>query len=250
MDCAVVARILPWYLNDSLAGEEHEAVARHLEGCDNCRVELEETRAACEIFAAHLPAAVLTDYATSGSSPDWDSQLIQDHLDGCRTCQAEFLMTRQSCRDLAASTESRGRWRPEWFVIAALLLVCLGLGWQWDKRSGRHQSQPQSGFRSLNVFPVERLLRDTSEAPAVAAGKGIALTLHSQLPASIQTCRINILGDDEIVKWSSTIHRGEDGSFILILPVAFQDTDRITIRLSVGDSFEVAERYHFRLGAD
>ncbi len=63
MKCKEIRRLLPAYLNDRIAGDRREPVARHLDRCVACRQELEILKADAELldsFEAPEPSSWLT----------------------------------------------------------------------------------------------------------------------------------------------------------------------------------------------
>ena len=243
MDCKVAAELLPFYLNGSLSPAEHEAFDHHLDECQNCAEERDETFAAAQIFSAHLPAATIHDYASKGSAANWQTASIEDHLADCQLCQDEVLLVQESYRHLSQEK----RWRPgvQWLGLAALLIVCLGLGWLW-KGASEQNALPQSDFEIVNLFPAEKTLRSAGETRTIPARKGIALNLHSQLPTAQHTYRLVILNSLDELKWSTPINRATNGTFTLFLPAAFLQNEQLTLHLYIEGTHEPAEHYHLR----
>ncbi len=105
MECSQVTELLPWFANGSLAPEEAESIARHLDECAGCRHELSETGAAIGIFGAHLdehlPPAVLVGMAFDGATEPASRAAAESHLAGCPSCAEQLELVRDSRRALA-----------------------------------------------------------------------------------------------------------------------------------------------------
>jgi len=98
MTCEQAIELLPWYLNGTLEGQEHEEVRGHLETCEACRTALAETREAGEIFAGHLPSEALVALAYGEAPAGLDPALAERHLESCPECAAELELARMSRR--------------------------------------------------------------------------------------------------------------------------------------------------------
>jgi predicted anti-sigma-YlaC factor YlaD len=98
MNCETAIELLPWFLNGTLDPNEKEAVRRHLQKCEACRLALTETRETWQTFDQHLPTetivALAYDEAPIGSS----AQEAALHLASCPRCATELEMARTSRR--------------------------------------------------------------------------------------------------------------------------------------------------------
>ncbi len=95
MDCKRANELFPWLLNRTLPAEEQEELERHLEGCEPCRAELEETRATLVVALQHLSPQTLTALALE-RDPGEGSELTASHLASCESCAEELALLRRS----------------------------------------------------------------------------------------------------------------------------------------------------------
>lgn len=193
MNCENAMELLPWLANGSLSDNERQALDEHLSRCPSCQQELEETRIAAQIYAAHPAADALYDFAAGSGVAAPARELIETHVAACAACAEELAMIRDSQGLLAdaearderrASTVVRGPWRTRsWAPLAlaaALALAVLGPVWVWvASRSG---GEPTLAAKTVDL-PIE-VLRGTESDPKIAQtihrGDGtVILDLHS-----------------------------------------------------------------------
>jgi hypothetical protein len=181
-----VIETLPWLVNGTLAEGERSEVEEHLAGCPDCRAELALTRDAFELYAVHLPPAVLVVYAETPPGDRLtidgvtvDRRSVDAHLAHCDDCREELEMVRDSRAALgaeevapaegeavlpfvrrpaetAAAAPGRG-WMPVALAASLLLAVVLAGGWWFDSRDG-------GGAVDDHKAGVEELERDLDEA--------------------------------------------------------------------------------------
>ncbi len=89
-DCQTVAEFLPWLLNGSLDGRERASIQRHLAGCADCRLELEESAWVWQTAGEHIPSFSLAEFAQGLPTTDWDRGQIERHLALCPSCRQEL----------------------------------------------------------------------------------------------------------------------------------------------------------------
>lgn len=156
MDTEHARELLPWLLNGSLEEPERSELLAALRGDEALRRELEETRAAGEIFGQHVPAADLVAFAF-GAPAALASERIEAHLALCERCAEEFALVRES-RSLADEPDAAERREPgvlpfrrpaaaplrtgltRGLAIAASLAAMIGFGgWlaTWQSSQGR-----------------------------------------------------------------------------------------------------------------
>ena len=150
MDCNRVTELLPWYLNASLDDEERSGIAEHLEQCEGCRHELEETRQAVEMFATHIPVNSLTAYVAGEGELGLPRDLVEQHLGSCPDCAAEVDLLRESraaTEDAPEVTEvpvapPAATWR--WAALAASIVALVAAaGWYTTWRAFHSSEPPQ-----------------------------------------------------------------------------------------------------------
>lgn len=266
MDCSTVSEKLPWYCNDSLEPEEKTNLAAHLDSCTNCCRELEETRQTLRLFAAHIPVGTLVDFARSDTAHGKERPLIEDHLQTCQSCDDELGLIRQSFAAIHDDPYPPSKRRPfpgpnGLLAVAALLILAMGIGWRLTWLRLRQQgnqapfpssqtnqgawAQPQADYLALNLFPRESNQRSAGIRMYVlpTEGKGLALTLHSQLPIGAGPYRLEIWDRLEQKLWDSPLTRQADGTFTLILPGSYLNPEGISLRLMTRSRESVAEHY-------
>jgi hypothetical protein len=141
-DHAQIAELLPWLLNGTLSTAEQAEVRAHLAACATCRAERGETVFAYRANAAHVPAAVLADYAFERPLVGFDPDLLRQHLATCRECAEQLELARASHQWAQADEELQPQLvftpaeRPrlrfwQWVTAMACLFAMLGLGGWW-----------------------------------------------------------------------------------------------------------------------
>lgn len=176
MNCETAIELLPWFLNGTLDPHEREAVRRHLQECEACRLALTETREAWQTFDQHLPTETIVALAYDEVPPGLAAQEAALHLATCARCAAELEMARTSRRlegeenvlpfaarrpalATAASTRAPRGWQMT--ALAAGLAGVLGLaGWM-------NRGQELSALR-------EQLAARGAESPAASAPQLVA----------------------------------------------------------------------------
>jgi hypothetical protein len=204
MHCAEVGERLPELLNGSLAGEERSQLEVHLRGCEACRLELEDTRLAAGVFAAHLPSAALVALAWD-RPPGVDPELARQHLELCPECAFELAQVRES-RALETQTATvvplrrPAPLRP-WLGAAAAGIVAAFVGGLWwgDARQGQRLSEAVARQREtdqrLSAAEAEALRLRQAEAELRAraehvGGPQVNVPILELLPGPAQARQI------------------------------------------------------------
>ena len=126
---------LAWYAGGQLASAEAAEIARHLESCPECRVEVEALRSVYggmrrSLAFKHPSAERLVAYhGGTLAGPDADSRAIESHLGVCHACAEDV-----RALDRAESASRRRRVHPLWGV-AASVLIAVAAGWYVADRS-------------------------------------------------------------------------------------------------------------------
>jgi RNA polymerase sigma factor (sigma-70 family) len=190
MDCEAATERLPWLYAGSLEPAEAAEVRRHLEGCERCRAELQQTRQAAAVFDAHLPSAVLVDVAWDRPVTAFADDLVQAHLDGCASCREELALLQES-RRLEPQAEAAPVVRPvRWHKIAlpATLAAGLAAGALWGRGTAPRTPVATDGPRvSALETEVQRLRATVGDLEArvrAAAGPRLNLPIFEILPGS------------------------------------------------------------------
>lgn len=84
MNCDQISSSLPWYLNGSLPAEEQARIGEHLESCEDCRRQLQETSWLVRAIAEHASHRELIDLVRE--NPLRDRMAIERHLEVCPRC--------------------------------------------------------------------------------------------------------------------------------------------------------------------
>lgn len=137
--CAEVAELSPWLLNGSLEDDHKQLLLEHLEGCQQCRLELQETHRAQVLFDTHPPAQELALLVFGTDALSIDRELLMSHLENCEACQSEIEMIRAEISEPETTEDRRvlvpNSWAPRrtssreagirsfWQVAAVLALV-------------------------------------------------------------------------------------------------------------------------------
>jgi len=252
--CEWVAHHLPWYLNGTLDDEAEKRLQAHLEDCDACKAELEETRASFEFFDRHLPLEILEDLARGKSLTGEAAEVAPAHLAQCKDCHEQLLLMESSWQQLLATPDPNTpdpkpffwSWVPA--LAAAVLIAALGWGWWSSYRTLKALTPdakppaltlPRTNLVSKDLFPQEMARRgNADQAIHLFEGyRGLALTLHSQLPESEQPFQLEIKTASGKVLWRTDQVVGQENGLIsLFIPVKFLAKGALTLTLATSDS--------------
>jgi hypothetical protein len=145
--CRDHAASIPWYANGTLPEAEHEALAKHLEGCAECRAllaqaRLQTRRPSMPAQGAHVPSALLIRFNERPRSLEKPTRSwIEEHLAHCESCAADLQLVRQSGEASPTAAEPGAGWRG-WLAtalrpgpaLAYLLLLLIGVPLLWQAR--------------------------------------------------------------------------------------------------------------------
>lgn len=255
MTCDSTIERLPWLLNGTLPGTEQAEVVAHLRGCAACRAELAATGAAWEIFAAHLPAERLVDYALGLPAADLSRAEIETHLASCPECRAEVdrvrraerapVPTRRVRRTAVESSLRR-------LALAAALVAALGLGFVAGR--DRQRPTPIANAVIVELSPAGRVERGApSPAHAVIPAGAPATLLLSTLDVTpFEGHRLELRRSDGSLLWASdAVTRRPAGDFLLHLPPGAAPSGEWELRLlgRRGADWLPVESYRLRVAA-
>ena len=265
--CEWVSHHLPWYLNETLDDLSADRVASHLKGCQSCQRELEEVRWSLALFSQHLPIGVLEALVQDSELGEETQETAYAHLEGCESCSEQLELMKSSWRQLLATPApdvkppKRFAWGWVPACAAALMITALGLGWWSSYRALRaltdagasvEMSAPQPNLVSKDLFPVEMARRTNADQLIYTFDgfKGLALTLHSQLPQSSQPFSLVIEAEDGDVLWRDDRVVGQDDGLVaLFVPANFLGKGPLILTLSVPGT-GLAEHYRLDAGAN
>lgn len=163
--CKETAKLLPFYLNQSLSQEEARQLETHLTACEVCREEEHNTRAAWALYDGHLPVELLLDYALETPMSTGRRTVIESHLEACLSCSQELAAVRleETIPSDPATTEpatrrqtSESRWRTLAWAASLAAMVTSG-GWIWTLSQLAEQHGPSLPAIRTNLSVVELL---------------------------------------------------------------------------------------------
>ena len=257
--------LLPWLHNGTLDPEERHEVRAHLETCEACRRELEDTRQAMEVFDQHLPTHDLVARA-EGRETELPTEAVEAHLESCPECVEELTLLRGSLQAYWDSPEPKrspptsrrtvsAYWRQGAVAAALVTLVALALWvttWQGLSTSGPQMAavSPTENVainaQVLDLYPGESAVRGLDEpvpdGPAERGGP-MVLLLNSGLrpeqgPFFLEVVDAggNVLERQEDLPWP------ELGVFNVVIPEGHSDP--LTIRIGSAAVEDAVETYH------
>ncbi len=286
MDCEKTKELLPWLLNGTLEGPEQESVERHLERCEPCRRELQDSREAAAIFSQHIPADALVEHVFGRDTAGLSAQRINHHLAECPACRAERALIEES-RGLLDNAGG-ARVAPEaplvrfpatassWLgLAAAVVLAVTAAGWAWTwlqlhsqravvvglEQQLRDTGEPVDGGLSARVAELEGAVTDIGEHNRELTEQlGSARDLVNQLSRRLEAIRMPQLNVPVIDLFpGSLILRGDEevttvsrqaGVAMLVLSTRIREADPdLGIRLVDAGGIEQWRRSGLQLSA-
>jgi anti-sigma factor RsiW len=198
---------LPWFLNGTLEDDERREVEAHLATCVECRAELEATRDAFAVYAAHLPPEVLTAFVLEPEAGSWgvdggrvERGLVVGHLAQCAECRSEVEMAREGLAAIedpsSDAAASRGvlpflprraptaapRWLSAALAASLLAAVVAGGGWFTAHRDAGESDQAIAELEQRLESAREELAAARREPGGETAGTAEVVTrLESQI---------------------------------------------------------------------
>jgi predicted anti-sigma-YlaC factor YlaD len=285
MTCEQAIELLPWYLNGTLEGQEHEEVRGHLETCEACRTALAETREAGRIFTQHLPSEALVALAYGETPAGLDSALAERHLESCPECAADLELARMSRQledDRIAVFPAKGRretaggyrtWRGA--AMAASLTGLIAFG-GWFHSAGRNQQiqqkqdaleaemkgqqselsqlaqemKPQIELNTWNQsLPPEERTRGESAEIRIPGNHAATPHLTASREVGAPEREIAILDSDGKPAYQAAgLHRDKDtDDFTFMIPRGFLKPGRYTIQLYTRENGKQVPRESYKI---
>lgn len=168
MICREVEERLPWFLHDSLSAGERAEVEAHLAGCAGCRAALDATRGASALFAGHLPAEAVVDYALGLPVAGLPRAVVEGHLAYCAECREEIALVGSERAATAAPADAATvapRTRRAWpLALAASIALAASLS-LWFATRGTAPA-PQGRVALVELLPEDARTRGAEAAPA------------------------------------------------------------------------------------
>ncbi len=194
--------LLPWYVNGTLGTDEERAFRRHLEGCADCRAEVEAARkvsAELEEHGAVLleghPSAEELVAAVRGESETEEAEKVRRHLELCKPCALEARWARgeeaageSPVLPLPVRTSIGKR---EIFAWATAVAAVLALFWILPSQLGISPRQGVS--RPVQIMPVERGMDDRNTFSVSPREAGLLLMFEVDLPKVAFPVELEIL---------------------------------------------------------
>ncbi|MBL8173706.1 MAG: zf-HC2 domain-containing protein [Bryobacterales bacterium] len=264
MKCPEVIERLPWLLNDTLPRDERSEVLSHLEGCAECRKQLEETAAVLEAVADHPAADRLAEYVMGAGMKAAEQAAIGKHLAACRQCAEEVELLRESAQQMPARRFGTMRYAG----IAAMLVIAASAGLlvsRVEREAGRREAMLRGQVRELeerlerlgapsatgqivDLLPADARQRsqggEVSRADA-AAGVETTFLLASRLGKDATSCSITLLAGSKQLWTGARAVRGINGEFLVRVPAGFLQpgVHRVTVTCGAEEeSFEFNAR--------
>lgn len=255
--------LLPWLLTGTLDPAERDEVRAHLETCEACRRELDETRQAMDVFDQHLPSHDLVARA-EGRETELPAATIDAHLESCPECSEELALLMGSLQaygdapDLKPSPPASRRtvaayWRHGAVAAALVALASLALWvvtWQSLSAPGsRMAGIPPTedvavNARVLDLYPGESVVRGLDEPVPQGPGEGsgpMVLLLNSGLRPEQGPFFLEVVdAEDNVLKRQEKLPWPELGVFNVVIPG--ERPRGLTIR--IGSAEGAVETYH------
>ena len=194
--CSTAVELLPWLLNDTLESDEREQLLGHLDSCEGCRLELDETAAAAQLMSQHIPSLALAQYAHGLEPSGLSRERLEKHLALCSSCRQELeLATPGQVIDLGAARIERSITalrsvtvrkpdrvrRAVWGVAAsiALALISGAMILDWQGTAGTTPSptaevQPVERHEPGNVLDAKDVFNDGFESGSITTWSSVA----------------------------------------------------------------------------
>lgn len=240
MNCPEVTERLPWLLNDTLPSTERSEVLSHLETCEACRLQLQDTAGVLEAMDDHPAAERLVEYVFGTGMEIPERVSIGRHLATCPRCSQEVDLLTQSHKQMP----SQSIWNLRYISIAAILAITASVGillsrvWQESRqreavleaqvRSLEEQlgriNRPSAVGLVVDLLPLNTRQRSSAAAPATpttAAAVETTFLLNSRLPQNATGCAIRLLSENQEVWSSPQATRGTGGEFLVRIPAGF-----------------------------
>ena len=217
--------LLPWHLNGTLPPDEDRAFRAHVEGCADCRADLERMQA-LRIELSEHGADLLADHPTpellvalgreeTGEADEQEVAAVRRHVELCDACASELRWISGEAVAGAPERAPSSRRVFAWAAAAAaaasfvtMLLV------------SRDQAPPPTGIvRQHYVVPTERA-DDVANVFALRPGEdAVHLVLEVDLPAGAFPVEVCVLGEgDRVVHRIPSVSRDDlpDGQYLTL----------------------------------
>lgn len=259
MDCREIEERLPWYLHQSLAAAERAEVEVHLAGCARCREALDATRAASALFARHLSAAAIADYALGLPVVGVAREVVETHLAHCAECREEVALVESGSGvpaasiPVAAASAAAGTKHRAWpLALAAAVALASALGVWFAARSGVPASQGRVAL--VELLPESSRTRGAeADLPRVDATLATTLLLATDRAETFDEVRVRLrpaAGGAQL--WEETgLLAAAGGAYALLLPAGAVAEGEVAIELEgrLGAEWTPLGRYRVRVAA-
>lgn len=250
VDCREIEERLPWFLHGGLAEDERSEVAAHLERCAACRRALLATREASLLFAGHLPAEAIVDYALGLPVDGLSRAVLELHLAHCDECREELRLV-ESERPMPAALAESGppeppraarevdrsavarrplRW-PTALALAATLAVASGLAVWVAMRGG--VPVPESRVAIVELLPESAHTRGMEgERAKLDRGRATTLVLATDRAEAFEEARARLTGADGRLLWEGHgLEPAAAGAYALLLPAGALPAGEVDLEL-------------------
>jgi len=258
VDCREIEERLPWFLHEGLPEGERRAVEEHLEACAACRAALDATRDASTLFALHLPAETIADYALGLPVEALPRALVETHLGHCEACREEVAQVEAAEREAAAEVRPlpSARARPvAWrglLALAAAVAAAVGLS-AWLALRVAAPGTAGGRVALVELAPESARARGVAdEATAVGCATATTLLLATDRAERFESVRARVVDpvDGRTLWQASELMAAFEGAYALLLPAGALPAGDWALELEGARSGEwhPIERYALRVG--
>lgn len=227
VDCREIEERLPWFVHGGLDDAERGAVEAHLASCARCQTALDATREASRLYAAHLPAEVIVDYALGLPVQGVERSVLEAHLAICAECREERQLVESEREtsaaakgvDLPATASHSTLRRSRALALAASLAAVSGLS-VWFAMHQR-ASLPQARVAVVELLPESLRLRAAGPDRVVLdRTKTTTLILISDRAETFAEVRVSAFTQPgESLLWREAgLVPATDGTYAVVLP--------------------------------
>ncbi len=250
VSCREIEERLPWYLHGGLAAGEQAEVEAHLAGCALCRAALEATRAASTLFAGHLPAAVVVDYALGLPVAGLPREVVEAHLAHCAECQEEIALVgseRTAPTAAPSGVQAPAAARRAWpLALAASIALAASLSVWFATRGNPPAAQGRVALVELS--PEDARKRGASAAPPrldPAVATTLLLVTDRAETFDEVRARIRPAASGASLREDSGLLAVPGGAYALLVPAGVATGGELAIELEgrLGSEWQLLGRY-------
>ena len=257
LNCREIEERLTCFVNGGLPVAERAEVEGHLAACARCREALAATREAAALYATHLPAEVIVDYALGLSVEGLDRALLESHFAHCADCREELRLV-ESGRDSSppapvvarapVTASRRTSPRSRTFALAATLAALSALSVWFAMRD--RAPLPQTRVAFVELLPESSHTRGADgDRTAIDRGRTTTLLLAVDRAETFDDVRVKIASPPGgALLWEeSGLTPAAAGAFVLLLPAGALPAGEAEIALEGRLATEWSEIARYRI---